>query len=361
MNFRILGLGTALPPHRLDQTEAALLGAEVCCRTDQQARLLAVLYRNSGVETRHTVLPAATAFDYASGGAGDNGRGPSTAERMRLYAEHAPPLARAAATAALDEAAIAPADVTHLVTVSCTGFAAPGVDIALIGDLGLSPAVERIQVGYMGCHGAINGLRVAGALAAADSSARILLCAVELSSLHYQFLWDPETCIGNALFADGAAAIVGAGTSGPSANGEPAWSLTATGSCLLPDSLDAMTWRIGDFGFEMTLTSRVPQLIAAHLRPWLVEWLARHGLTLDEIGIWAVHPGGPRIVAAAEEALGLPATAVAVSYEVLAEHGNMSSPTVLFVIDRLRRRRAPLPCLALAFGPGLTAEVALWR
>ena len=306
-------------------------------------------------------LPAAIVFDYAEGGVATatNGRGPTTAERMRLYAEHAPPLACAAATAALGEAAISPADVTHLITVSCTGFSAPGVDIALINGLGLPPAVERIQVGYMGCHGAINGLRVAGALAAADPSARILLCAVELSSLHYQFQWNPETCIGNALFADGAAAIVGGGA--PNASNDSVWRLAATGSRLVPDSLDAMTWRIGDYGFEMTLTSRVPQLIAAHLRPWLVEWLARQGLTLGEIGSWAVHPGGPRIVAAVAEALALPAAAVAVSNEVLAEHGNMSSPTVLFVIDRLRRRRAPLPCLALAFGPGLTAEAALWR
>lgn len=377
MSFRILGLGTALPPHLLDQTEAALLGAEVCCRTDQQARLLAVLYRNAGVETRHTVLPAQIALEFAGRGSGavataTNGRGPTTAERMRLFAEHAPPLARAASAAALRQADLPASSVTHLITVTCTGFAAPGVDVDLIHALGLPATVERIQVGFMGCHGAINALRVAQALAAADARARILLCAVELSSLHYQFEWDPETCIGNALFADGAAAVVGRGATldatadtavafGRNGRGHREWRLTATGSRLLPDSTDAMSWRIGDYGFEMTLTGRVPRIIAAHLRPWLGEWLERQGLTIAEIGCWAVHPGGPRIVAAVAEALTLPPQAVAVSHEVLSECGNMSSPTVLFVIDRLRQRQAPLPCLALAFGPGLTAEVALWR
>ncbi|HUY36067.1 MAG TPA: type III polyketide synthase [Pirellulales bacterium] len=362
MSLTILGMGTAVPPHGMSQTEAVELGRLVCCQTDEQASLLRVLFRRSGVRNRNTVVPHRTALDWVSPASNASRgvdvvdrRGPTTFERMRLYEEHAPRLALDAAQAALRAAAVEPAAISHLVTVSCTGFSAPGVDLALIRNLGLAATVERVQVGFMGCHGAINGLRVARGLAAVDPAARVLLVAVELCSLHYCVHWDPARMVGNAVFADGAAALVAA----HDASVADAWRVLATGSCLLPDSADAMTWRIGDHGFEMQLSPRVPELIGEYLRPWLTGWLDRHGVALEGVGSWAVHPGGPRIVSAVEEALGLPAGATAVSREVLAEHGNMSSPTALFIIDRLRSRHAPRPCVALGFGPGLMAEAAL--
>jgi predicted naringenin-chalcone synthase len=208
----------------------------------------------------------------------------------------------------------------------------------------------------MGCHGAINGLRAALAIGQADTKARVLLCAVELCSLHYRFAWEPERLVANALFADGAAAVVAGGDD----CGTDAWRLKATGSCLIPDSQPAMSWRIGDHGFEMTLDACVPELIEGHLRPWLSQWLVEHGLSLEQIGSWAVHPGGPRILAAIEKSLELPESATAVSREVLSQYGNMSSPTVLFILNRLRERGARLPCVALGFGPGLFAEAALF-
>jgi predicted naringenin-chalcone synthase len=277
---------------------------------------------------------------------------------MGFYREHAPPLAMAAASRALEQADVDPSAITHLITVTCTGFNAPGIDSALMTGLGLSPTTQRIQVGFMGCHGAINGLRVARALTLADSNACPLLCAVELCSLHFRYGWDEDRIVANALFADGAAAVVAAGRRSTDRVGID-WSVQDTGSCLVPDSEDAMTWRIGDHGFEMTLSARVPDLIARHLRPWLETWLDKNGLTLDSVGSWAVHPGGPRIVSAVCESLGLPADATAVSREVLAEFGNMSSPTVLFILDRLYRAGAARPCVALGFGPGMFAEAAL--
>src|SRR5262249_41876051 len=136
---------------------------------------------------------------------------------------------------------------------------------------------------------------------------------------------------------------------------------TASAACLFPDSEQAMTWSIGDHGFEMTLSTRVPDLLARNVRPWLAKWLAEVGLRLSEVASWAIHPGGPRILSPVEEAPGLYPEATAVSREVLAECGNMSSPTVLFVLQRLRNRRAPLPCVGLGFGPGLAMEAALFR
>jgi len=122
-----------------------------------------------------------------------------------------------------------------------------------------------------------------------------------------------------------------------------------------------MGWTVGDHGFEMTLSRRVPTLIAKHLRPWLNSWLADNELSLPEVRSWAVHPGGPKIISAVEESLELADDALAASRGVLAEYGNMSSPTVLFVLDRLRKQSAPRPCVALGFGPGLVAEAALFE
>jgi predicted naringenin-chalcone synthase len=275
---------------------------------------------------------------------------------MALYAEHAQPLAATAAVNALSDAGMAASEITHLVTVSCTGFDAPGVDIHLFDQLGLPPTTQRLHIGFMGCHGAINGLRAARGLAAADPEARILLCAVELCSLHFKIQWDPELMLGNALFADGAAALVlAASRPGDGAK----YRLRDTGSCLLEDSRESITWQIGDAGFDMSLSSRVPALISEQLRPWLSAWLEAQGQTMETVASWAVHPGGPRILEAVEKALGLKADSLSVSRQVLNEHGNMSSPTVLFILDRFRQQNAPGPCVMLGFGPGLMAEVAL--
>jgi predicted naringenin-chalcone synthase len=364
MSFVIHGIGTAVPPETMSQDEAAALAHRVICRNEQEQRLLSVLYRKAGVENRNTALPHRIALSWLPQGTdqpqdaiGSSTRGPTTQERMQFFAEHAPPLAIAAAGQALSEARIDPGTITHLITVSCTGFNAPGVDRALISGLGMRPTTERIQVGFMGCHGAINGLRVAEAITSAKPQARVLLCAAELCSLHYRFQWDPERIVANALFGDGAAAVVGTGVM-PSGTGN--WNVQSTGSCLIPESDDAMSWNIGDYGFEMTLHARVPDLIQRHLRPWLAEWLSAQGTSLADIRSWAIHPGGPKILQAAEQCLELPPTATAVSREILASHGNMSSPTVLFILKRLCELNAPRPCLALGFGPGMFAEAALF-
>ncbi|HKD35996.1 MAG TPA: 3-oxoacyl-[acyl-carrier-protein] synthase III C-terminal domain-containing protein, partial [Pirellulales bacterium] len=316
----------------------------------------------------------------------------------------------AAARAALGRAGVAAEKITHVITACCTGFVAPGFDLRLIKSLKLSPGVARTHVGFMGCHGALNALRVAAAFAAADPAARILICATELCSLHYRYGRGSDKLVANAIFADGAAAMVcssvetrrsrersnsghpshlvgegpgvrgrALGSSSPSPpfdklmTGRPSpmkgerappdnrWHLIANGSHLFPSSEDAMAWRIGDHGFEMSLSPKVPELIAAHLRPWLESWLAECGLTLADVATWAVHPGGPRIVGQVAAGLGLSDEATAVSQQVLKECGNMSSSTIVFILERLIAQGAPRPCVALAFGPGLVVEAALFR
>jgi predicted naringenin-chalcone synthase len=276
---------------------------------------------------------------------------------MERYAAEAGPLAVSAARSALDDAAIAPARVTHLITVSCTGFYAPGFDAALIRELDLSREVARTHVGFMGCHGVFNGLKVARGFVGADPSAVPLVCAVELCSLHHQYGWDSDKIVANALFADGAGAVVG--VSGGTPAGANAYRLLASGSTLIDDSEDTMSWRLGNHGFLMTLSPTVPDLIGQHLRGWLEDWLARQRINLNAVASWAVHPGGPRILSAVGETLGLDPSQLHDSQRVLAELGNMSSPTILFILDRLRRAGASRPCVALAFGPGLAVEAAL--
>jgi predicted naringenin-chalcone synthase len=288
--------------------------------------------------------------------AGD--RGPSTAARMARYELEAPRLGAQAVRAALGDAGRSPGEVTHLVTVSCTGFSAPNFDLGLVRDVGLPRTAARTHLGFMGCHGALNGLRAAGAYADTSPDACVLVCAVELCSIHYQYGWSSDLAVSNAIFADGAAALVGG--SRPAAQGDT-WVLARSGSSILEDSADLMGWRIDDHGFEMRLSARVPGVIERELGPWLDAWLATEGLSRDRIATWAVHPGGPRILESVAVATGISRADYEISQEVLGEYGNMSSPTILFILERLRQRRAPRPCLALGFGPGLAVEAALFR
>jgi predicted naringenin-chalcone synthase len=365
VSFAILSIGTAVPKTAVTQAESVRLTEMICQPPPDQVEQLPQFYRQTGIQKRHLCFSREIIRDVMEGtrqtespflpGAA---RGPTTNERMDHYRRHAGPLGLEAARQALDLAHLTPAAITHLVTVSCTGFGAPGVDVALIKGLKLPATVERTHVGFMGCHGALNALRVARAYTGSDPAARVLICAIELCGVHVTYGWDARRMVPYALFADGAAAVVGV----PAADAVPdAWQVAASGSCLFPDSEPAMTWHIGDHGFEMTLSIRVPNLIGRHLRKPVEEWLQRHGLALADVASWAVHPGGPDIVSAVIQALTLNEEAVRVSREVLADHGNMSSPTVLFILDRLRRQDAPRPCVALAFGPGLVAEFTLFR
>jgi predicted naringenin-chalcone synthase len=356
MAVLIAGIGTALPPHRIRQDEAAELAQQYACENEAQVRLFKSIYRRAGVNTRHSVVLETTDGDLYGRQSFYGVTNPTTQDRMRRYEHEARALALTAGENALRDAAIAPDRVTHLVTVSCSGFHAPGFDVELVKHLPLGSRVSRTHVGFMGCHGLLNGLRVARAFLDQDSRACVLVVAVEMCSLHHQYGWDSDRIVANALFADGAAALV-AVVDEPSAPAQLRH--VASASQVIDDSEDAMTWRIGDHGFVMTLSPRVPELICKSIKPYLESWLAPFGLDINRVGSWAVHPGGPRILSAFGEATGFDRERLKISYEILSEFGNMSSPTVLFIIDRMRQIEAPRPIVALAFGPGLAVESAL--
>ncbi len=353
----IVGIGTALPSHRIDRADAEIFTQGFCCETDEQRRTLAALFRRSGVSHRQSVLLDSSEGDLALRQNFYGPTSPTTAERMSAYEQHAWPLALSAATSALDDAGLGPDRLTHLVTVSCSGFSAPGFDQTLIRRMGLPLGITRTHLGFMGCHAMLNGLRVARAFASTDPSACVLLVAVELCSLHYQYGWHPERVVANALFSDGAAAMVV--RSSTEMSRPRRFSILADGSTLIPECAEAMSWRIGDHGFVMTLSPQVPDRIAEHVRPWLIDWLVRQSRSIESIGSWAVHPGGPRILSAFAEAVGLDRDQLAASSAILSEYGNMSSPTIAFILSRLRDADAPRPFVAIGFGPGLAVEATL--
>ena len=377
----VIGLGTAVPPFRVTQTEAATFASRLAGHDQHEARRVAMLYRWAGVKGRHLAVldrapqgdesasdvqslfqePSIAAPDADHSAPDEPRHGPGTAARMAFYAERAAPLAARAARAALDDAKTPARDITHLVTVSCTGFVAPGIDVALIRELDLCPCVERVHIGFMGCQGALNGLRVARALATTSPSARVLLTTVELCGLHFQHSHDTDLIVADSLFADGAGAVVVCASQDEDERetGLP-WRMRASGAGLIPDSLDCLTWNIGDHGFAMTLSPRVPALIEQHLGPWMRTWLTTQHLQIADIQSWAIHPGGLRILSAAEKALELDPVVSRTSRDILSTFGNMSSATVLFVLQRLMAEQAPRPCVALAFGPGLSIEAALF-
>ncbi len=370
----LLGMGFAVPSSSASQKRTAAYAVELSNADSAHTRRLRVLYERSGVENRHAVVLDDAGERWFFRTASDV---PTTGQRMELYARFAGPLAVQAAARALDDADVKPGSITHVVVASCTGMSSPGVDCALIDALKLPPTVSRTHIGFMGCHAAINALGVAHAFARADPGARVLVVCVELCSLHFQYNSIREGQeVANALFADGAAAaVIGQsanvpGRSAPapgqsahnpgqsSGEDQPRPRLAGFTSVLWPQTAQEMSWRIGDQGFEMGLRARVPACIEAGVSPWLSPWLATHGCTVPDIKSWAVHPGGPRILTATIAGLGLPPDACDASRAVLKNYGNMSSPTVLFVLHSMLASGGPW--VALAFGPGLVGEACLF-
>ena len=295
----------------------------------------------NGISHRFTVLtPEDCAL--APGSFYNSGTSPGTAERMRRYAQAAPELA-------LEAIAGLPSTegITHLVVASCTGFIAPGLDQVIARRLGLAADVERITIGFMGCYAGVTALRTAGHIVRSQPTARVLVISVELCTLHMQETGELESLLAQGQFADGAAAALVSGAGDGLMLGESI-------SLNLDESDALITWTIGDTGFAMVLSGEVPGRIADALTgPEVQDRIAPSGA--EEIAAWAVHPGGRSILDAVERGFALPADKLAASRAVLHDYGNMSSATVLFVLQKLIAEQ-PASGIALAFGPGLALE-----
>ncbi len=361
-------IATGTPPHSGTQQHAAAFMQQVTSLPERIRTRIPALYETSGIGQRYSAVedyvrePADFAFfgkDWSLEPA------PSTARRNGHYRAAVVPLAEGVAGEALRQAGRKPEEVTHVVTATCTGFFAPGLDIELVKRLGLPSTTQRAAIGFMGCYAAFNALRVADSFCRANPDAVVLVVCAELCTLHFQVNDSMEQAVVNALFSDGAAAAI------VSARAHPGSLEYVDNQTLLDDdSMEDMTWDIGDTGFNMTLSSKVPRVIARHLPAYLDALLGRNGLKQEDVDWWAIHPGGRAIVEKAQEVLGLEDVDVADSLAVLHDYGNMSSPTILFVLKRfLEKHRAAVADseaglgygVAMAFGPGLTLEGALLR
>lgn len=375
MTVALRGLSTVVPPTVLIQEEVRdVFGGQPGLNRLAQ-RIVSTSFNVSGIQKRHTVLTELSRdahpdepvfFDIDSGEL----LLPGTKARNELYAEFATTMYLDAGRAAIEATpGIEASDVTHVITVSCTGFYAPGPDYVIARDLGLGAGVERYHLGFMGCYASIPALRIAKQLCEADADAVVLVVSVELCTLHLRSSNDPDTIVASSLFADGAGA--GIVTARPLEDGERAFDLDRFATRITPVGEGDMAWKIGDHGFEMVLSNAIPSIIDEHITGALQPLFAHDpalaraldaDASSDAVEHWAIHPGGRSILDKVESRLVLTEEQLVPARETLRDYGNMSSATVLFVLRNILDSDVAGDgdrVAAMAFGPGLTVESAL--
>lgn len=349
-------IATAVPDHDCHSAFVTFADALLAGAKDRRALpLFRRMAQRSGIEHRYSILApneASTEFWVNAHEFYKRGAFPSTAERMKTFEAFAPVLARRA----LDRLALDEAErrgITHVVVTTCTGLYAPGLDFDIVDHLGLNPCVERTVIGFMGCYAAINGLKTARHIVRSEPDARVLMVNLELCSMHLQETEELEQVLSFLVFADGcAASVISAEAQG--------FALDSFRALTIPQTRDLITWKVRGLGFDMLLSGQVPGSIAQGLECCAADVLGPH--QKEDITLWGVHPGGKSVLDAVERGLGLPPHALDASRSVLCDFGNMSSATVMFVMERLLRAAAPgeRGC-AMSFGPGLTAETMLFH
>ena len=320
-----------------------------------EGRKLRFLYRQTGIEARHSAV-----HDFLQNGEPDElfiaGKGvPGLEARMEAFLRCAPPLAEEAARRCMAKQALPAEAITHLITVSCTGLSAPGLELMLMERLGLRSSIQRTAVNFMGCYAAVHALKMAHAFAELSSSARVLVVCTELCTLHFQSDFEEEGATSAALFGDGASAVIVAG-SNCDAHGLNIKSFYAE---VQSKGKEEMAWHLSSKGFLMTLTSYIPDLLGTDIAPLLERALEEANLTRKDVDLWCVHPGGKRILSAIQKGLNLEEGALAESREVLRTVGNLSSATLFFVLEQLwdkALKDVGTHVFGVAFGPGLTME-----
>lgn len=337
----LVSVATATPPHRIDQRDAALAVRDSFSGRFDGFDRLARVFDTAGIRSRHLVQPLEWYMQP---------RGWS--ERNAVYLAGADALFVDAASRALDRAGILAAEVDTVVTVSSTGLATPSVDARVSERMGFRADVERVPVFGLGCAGGVTGLGLAARLAASRPDSTVLLVAVELCSVAFRLdKLTKENIVASALFADGAAACVlrsdnAAGLAQVEASGQHTW----------PGTLDIMGWSVDDTGLGVIFDRAIPPFATEHMGPAVAGILQRHGIAMAEVDRFACHPGGAKVITALEVALSLHQGTLDHERGVLADYGNMSAPTALFVLDRLSQSKLPNRTVLTAMGPGFTAS-----
>ncbi|MDZ4795245.1 MAG: type III polyketide synthase [Bacteroidota bacterium] len=352
---KIISIGTAVPEHKHEQSGILDFMQRVYALADNDQRKLKFLYRQGGIATRYSVisdysLPAA---EWAFYSPTENLEPfPRLEKRMEWYQRYAAKLSLTAITKCIEKN---PGHIiTHLITVSCTGMSAPGLDLELLELLGLPATTFRTSINFMGCYAAIHALKIADAFCKADKKANVLIVCTELCTLHFQKEHSVDNMTSSMLFADGAAAVLVTGN-----NEQEGLAIDNFYSMVSLEGKKDMAWELSSKGFLMTLSSYVAGMIEEDFEVLVQQALTAAGLGKEAISHWCIHPGGKKILEAVHKSLGFTNGQLQPCYDVLRDYGNMSSPTVLFVLEKIMEnlhKKEKNTIFGAAFGPGLTME-----
>ena len=352
---KIIAIGTAVPAHKHEQSTILDFMQRVYALSDDDKRKLKFLYRQGGIDTRYSVIPdySLPATEWAFYSPTENLKPfPKLEKRMEWYQQYAAQLSLNAVNKCIEKKT--DQTITHLITVSCTGMSAPGLDLELLELLNLPATTFRTSVNFMGCYAAIHALKIADAFCKADKKANVLIVCTELCTLHFQKEHTVDNMTSSMLFADGAAAVLVSGN-------EEQEGLTIDNfySMVSLKGKKDMAWELSSKGFLMTLSSYVAEMIEEDFDVLVQEALTSANLNKNDITQWCIHPGGKRILEAVHKSLGFTNGQLLPCYDVLKDYGNMSSPTVLFVLEKIMNalnKKEKNTIFGAAFGPGLTME-----
>jgi predicted naringenin-chalcone synthase len=352
---KIVSIGTAVPEYRHQQQKIFEFMSRVYAISETEKRKLRFLYKYSGIETRYSVLNdySLPANEWKFFIPTENLEPfPSLEKRMKAFREHASPLSLKAINNCLEDHQNK--NITHLITVSCTGMSAPGLDLELMEMLNLPATTWRTSINFMGCYAAIHALKLADVICKSDANANVLIICVELCTLHFQKKYTPDNISSGILFSDGAAAVLVSGN-----NEVDGLNIENFYSSVSFKSKQEMVWEMSSTGFLLTLSGYIPELIEQDFNNIVTEALSSTNLTKEDITHWCIHPGGKKILEAVHNSLHFTNGQLQPCYDVLNDFGNMSSPTVLFVLEKIKRslnRDQRSNIFGAAFGPGLTME-----
>lgn len=353
---KIIAIGTAVPQYRHNQEDILQFMQRVYASNAIEQRKMKFLYHQSGIHSRYSVIAdySRPVQEWKFYPKTENLEPfPSLEKRMAVYNKYAAPLSVDAIRNCTKQV-ISSGEITHLITVSCTGMSAPGLDLQVIELMELQNTIFRTSVNFMGCYAAIHALKLADAICKNDNSAKVMIVCTELCTLHFQREATMDNITSGMLFADGSAAAL------VTPNDFPATGLKIESfySEIIPKGRKDMAWELSSSGFLMTLSGYIPDLIEEDFEALVTRSLKRSGIGKNAVNYWCIHPGGKRILEAVAKSLGIDHPALYHSYQVLEKFGNMSSPTILFVLKQILSSSpaAGERILAAAFGPGLTME-----
>jgi predicted naringenin-chalcone synthase len=349
----------ALPDFKTSQDSISVFMQNWYGADEEISRKIQLMYARSGISFRHSCIDDFTGNSRNQFFANDSF--PGISKRMEKYFEIAPLLANKASHKSINTSGFTKDKITHLITISCTGMAAPGLDLMLIESLNLPLDIQRTSVNFMGCYAGFHGLKMAHQITLADSNANVLLMSVELCTLHFQKEYSIDQVAANLLFADGAAACI---ISSEKPLSTKSISLNSFYSMIIPKGNNDMAWNISELGFLMKLSAYIPDLLKDGMGPILENALIKSGLSKEDIHTWAIHPGGKKILDKLKTELVLGDAQLQASYQTLADYGNMSSATIFFVLKYVlesENYEENQTGFAAGFGPGLTVETLIFN